>query len=113
MYLDERVWPDKRRFDFSEDWRKQDAKQHWEGPSWPAFKTGIEQGRIAVLGSFGVQKQAIASHLLPPFVTMVVEKEEKELMGFMESTEVLEDLETWDKGLTKPSRALAEANTKF
>lgn len=72
-----------------------------------------EQGRIAVLGSFGVEKQAIASHLLPPFVTMVIEKEEKELMEFKESAEVLEELETWDKGLTKPRRALGEANAKF
>lgn len=34
-------------------------------------------------------------------------------MEFKESAEVLEDLETWEKGLTKPSRALAEANAKF
>lgn len=44
---------------------------------------------------------------------MVIEKEEKELMEFMESTEVLEDLETWGKGLTKSSRDLAEAKAKF
>lgn len=43
--------------------------------------------------SLGVWKQAVTFCLLPPFVTLVVEKEKKEFIGFMECTEMLETVE--------------------
>lgn len=74
-----------------------------------ASKTGIEQGRIAVVLGLGVWKQAVTFCLLPPLYWLLKKKKGAP----WDSWNAQRCWRQWKKGLTKPSKTLAGANTKF